>query len=235
MSSSEPPPSDDDTGPLHVDRVRAAAADRPGGPYDAPLSVTPRPLQRDRRPVVLIGAATVAVVALGVLAWSFWPSSEQPEAAVADSPGVTSKPPEEDLQERLLNLLPRGYPQGACTPVVPPKGALAQVSCTENTDPGGPLTATYTLARDDDGLADMFEEVIATSSVVNCPGNIQSPGPWRRNATPDQEAGTLVCGFQQSRPTVAWTTTADQLLSEIHSGPQGPNMVQLYSWWSSHS
>lgn len=235
MSSSEPPPSDDDTGPLHVDRVRAAAADRPEGRYDAPLSVTPRPVQRNRRPVVLTAAAIVAVVALGVLAWSFWPSSEESEVAVADNPDVTSAAPEAQAQDRVLSLVPRGYPAGACTPVVPPNGALTQVSCTENTDPGGPLVATYTLARDDGALETMFEEVVDTSAVVNCPGNIQSPGPWRRNAAPDQEAGTLVCGFQQGRPTIAWTTASDQLLSEIHSGPQGPNMVQLYTWWTSHS
>ena len=81
----------------------------------------------------------------------------------------------------------------------------------------------------------MFDDVINTSSVVNCPGNIQSPGPWRRNATPQQVAGTLVCGFQQSKPTVAWTTDAEMLVSEVQSGPQGPNMVQLYTWWASHS
>ena len=70
---------------------------------------------------------------------------------------------------------------------------------------------------------------------MDCPGNIQSPGPWRRNATPQLVAGTLVCGFDENTSTVAWTTDSQLLLSEIQSGPQGPNMVQLYAWWSSHS
>ncbi|BBX20098.1 hypothetical protein CRI77_12145 [Mycolicibacterium duvalii] len=235
MSSSEPPPADDDdTGPLRP-------ASRPdtgvsGSRYDAPLSVNPRPVQRDRRPLVVVGAATVAVIALGVLAWSFWPSSDEPQTSEASEPATTSPTVSQpEAENRVLSLVPRGYPADACAPVVPPKGALAQVSCGPNTDPGGPLAATYTLARDSDALTELFDEVVDTSSVVNCPNNIQSPGPWRRNATPDQVAGTLVCGFQQNRPTVAWTTTADRLLSEVHSGPQGPNMVQLYTWWSSHS
>src|SRR5690606_31609133 len=117
----------------------------------------------------------------------------------------------------------------------PVNGALAQVSCDKNDDTGGPLTATYTLAKDGRALRELFDGVVNASAVVNCPGNIQSPGPWRRNATPEQTAGTLVCGFQQSRPTVAWTTDADLMVSEVQSGPQGPNMVQLYTWWASHS
>ncbi|MGE2834265.1 hypothetical protein [Mycobacterium sp. SMC-4] len=235
MSSSEPPTADDeDTGPLHVDRLQRPA-DGPAPRFDAPLSVNPRPVQRNRRPVALVGAATVAVVTLGVLAWAMWPSSEEPGQSTTDTASTTPTVSQSEAEDRLLRLVPRGYADGVCAPVVPPKGALAQVSCGANTDAGGPLAATYTLARDDDALQTLFDDIVDTSSVVNCPGNIQSPGPWRRNATPDQVAGTLVCGFQQNKPTVAWTTTAEKLVSEIHSGPQGPNMVQLYTWWSSHS
>ncbi|MGE2731072.1 hypothetical protein ACQI4F_16450 [Mycolicibacterium vaccae] len=185
--------------------------------------------------MVVAGVATVAVVALGVLVWAFWPSSDTSEESGADPQAASPTVSSPDAEAQVLESVPRGYPDGACTPVVPPKGALAQVSCGPNTDPGGPLSATYTLVRDDEAMEELFADVIDTSAVVNCPGNIQSPGPWRRNATPDQTAGTLVCGFQQNKPTVAWTTAADNLLSEVQSGPQGPNMVQLYTWWSSHS
>ncbi|WP_272868647.1 hypothetical protein [Mycolicibacterium obuense] len=44
-----------------------------------------------------------------------------------------------------------------------------------------------------------------------------------------------MCGFQQSKPTVGWSTDADLLVSQVQSGPTGPNMVQLYTWWASHS
>ncbi|AFM19334.1 hypothetical protein Mycch_4632 [Mycolicibacterium chubuense NBB4] len=235
MSSREPEPNDEDTGPLHVNSARASAADAEDRRYDAPLSVNPRPVHRNRRPVLLLAAAIAAVIALGVLAWLFWPSGGG-SGSSAKNPGPTTETESRQAAEgHLMGMLPRGYAPDACEVVVPAKGALAQVSCTNNTDPGGPLTATYTLAKDSDSLKDLFDDVVSTSSVVDCPGNIQSPGPWRRNATPQQSAGTLVCGFQQSKPTVAWSTDANLMLSEVQSGPQGPNMVQLYTWWASHS
>lgn len=230
MSSDRPEPEDEDTGPLRFGRPAA-----PGdGRFDVPLSVNPRPVRRTNRPGALIAVATAAVVGLGALAWWFWPSSEES----ADGGGSSTTSPTESQQQaeaRLMRMLPRGYPPGACEPVVPARGALAQLACGPNDDTGGPLTATYTLAKDKAGVKDLFDDIVSTSSVVDCPGNIQSPGPWRRNATPDQTAGTLVCGFQQSKPTVGWSTDGDLLVSEVQSGPQGPNMVQLYTWWASHS
>jgi hypothetical protein len=233
MSSHEPDPDNADTGPLHLDRVSTPPARDPR--FGAPLSVNPRPVQQDRRPLVLLGVATAAVVGLGVIAWLFWPASDEPEASGGESTMTTESESPREAEARLMGMLPKGYAADACETVVPPNGALAQLSCTENADPGGPLAATYTLAKDDESLQAVFDDVVSTSSVVDCPGNIQSPGPWRRNASPQQVAGTLVCGFQQSKPTVAWSTDADLMVSEVQSGPQGPNMVQLYTWWASHS
>ncbi|RZT25361.1 hypothetical protein EV589_1093 [Mycobacterium sp. BK558] len=235
MSSHEPEPDDEDTGPLNVVRPRTPASGPGDRRFDAPLSVNPRPVHRDNRPVVLVALATVAVVGLGVLAWLFWPSSDDTDASAGDAATTSLTESQQQAEAQLRGMLPRGYAPDACEGVVPAQGALAQLSCATNTDPGGPLTATYTLARDKDSVKDLFDDVVNTSSVVDCPGNIQSPGPWRRNATPQQTAGTLVCGFQQSKPTVAWSTDADLLVSEVQSGPQGPNMVQLYTWWASHS
>lgn len=216
-----------------MDDVQAppVAADRR---FDAPLSVNPRPVRRNNRSVALIAVATVAVVGLGVLAWTFWPSPEESSAG-DDNAATSATETQQQAEARLMRLLPRGYAPGACESVVPARGALAQLSCGKNDDVGGPLTATYTLAKDRAAVKDLFDDIVSTSSVVDCPGNIQSPGPWRRNATPEQTAGTLVCGFQQSKPTVGWSTDAELLISEVQSGPQGPNMVQLYTWWASHS
>jgi hypothetical protein len=71
--------------------------------------------------------------------------------------------------------------------------------------------------------------------VVTCPGNIQSPGPWRRNATPQQISGTLVCGVLQNRPTLAWTDDVALLLGVVRADDKGPTLDRLYAWWSSHS
>lgn len=235
MSSRQPHPDDEDTGPLDVGEVRQPQTSRWEPRYDAPMAVNPRPVHRDRRPVMLSVAAGVGVVVLGILAWVFWPSSDTGDDSEAAAASTTQAESQQEAQTRLLGMLPAGYPEGSCEAVVPVKGALAQVSCDKNADPGGPLAATFTLASDDESLKALFDAVIGETSVVNCPGNIQSPGPWRRNAAPELEAGTLVCGFQQSKPTVAWTTDANLMVSEVQSGPQGPNMVQLYTWWSSHS
>jgi len=232
MSSDEPKPDEEDTGPLQVSSPAPAVADRR---YDEPLSVNPRPVRRDNRHALITVAAVLAVVVLGVLAWVFWPSSQDADTPGGDNASTTPTESSQQAEVRLRKMLPRGYSAGACESVVPAQGALAQLSCGANTDPGGPLSATYTLAKDKTAAQGLFDDIVSTSSVVDCPGNIQSPGPWRRNATPQQTAGTLVCGFQQSKPTVGWSTDANQMISEVQSGPQGPNMVQLYTWWASHS
>ncbi len=134
-----------------------------------------------------------------------------------------------------MKLLPAGYAADACQPMETPKDAQAKVRCAANADPGGPPSATYTLARDDATLQNAFNAVVSSSSIVVCPGNIQSPGPWRRNATPQLVSGTLFCGMRGELPTLAWTDDAKLLLSSVVGAPDTPNLAQLYTWWSAHS
>lgn len=49
------------------------------------------------------------------------------------------------------------------------------MSCGPNQDPGGPISGTYSLARDTQSLQDALAHVIATATTVVCPGNMQSP------------------------------------------------------------
>lgn len=137
MSPQEPEPDNEDTGPLQISsRVSPpAAADRR---FDAPLSVNPRPVRRDNRPFLLIAVATVAVLALGVLAWLFWPSSNDTASSDGAASATSTTESPEQAQARLLGMLPPGYAPDSCETVVPAQGALAQVSCGQNTDPGGP-------------------------------------------------------------------------------------------------
>jgi hypothetical protein len=132
-------------------------------------------------------------------------------------------------------MLPAGYRAGTCETVAPPAGARAAARCGPNTDPGGPVSSTFTVAEDGAALDAAFNAVVNGSTRVNCPGNIQSPGPWRRNATPQKVSGVLFCGIQQNRPVVAWTNVDESLVVVAEAGPQGPNLDQLYLWWSSHS
>ena len=149
MSSRQPHPEEEDTGPLHVGEVRPPQTSQWEPRYDAPLAVNPRPVHRDRRPVVLSIVAGLGIVGLGILAWVFWPSSDTGDDSEAVTASTAETETQQDAEARLLGMLPLGYPEGSCEAVVPVKGALAQVSCDKNVDPGGPLAATYTLAGDD--------------------------------------------------------------------------------------
>jgi hypothetical protein len=240
------PPPVDDTDFEETRPVQWPQAHRPppeqdtfAGRFTAPLTVDPRtmPVKSDGvRPGPIV-AGVAGVLAIGLAAWLFWPSSDAGESSntASTTPTTTEKPADTEAQAKLQRLLPPGYPSNSCKQVDPPKGALAQVDCTQNADTDGPPSATYTLVRDKAALQTAFDGVARDTAVVNCPGNIQSPGPWRRNATPQQVSGTLVCGLQQSRPTVAWTDDIVLLLGVVRADDKGPTLDQLYAWWSSHS
>jgi hypothetical protein len=252
----EPEPDDTDTGPLNIPYQRAdqpdwasmptQAAALPALPpqgtwaqrFDGPLTVTPRPVRTPRNTNVLwsVIAAVVAVVVVGgVIYWFLRPSSDDAETPSA-APTTTEPPaPKSEDVARLRELLPAGYPPNACKPVDPSNDALAQMDCAKNTDAGGPLTATYMLLRGKSALEAAFKTAMKAAEQVNCPGNIQSPGPWRRNATPQKVSGTLFCGLKDGEPTVIWTDDAQLTVNAVRSGPNGPTFPALYAWWSSHS
>jgi hypothetical protein len=228
---------DPDTGPLHV-------AGLPPGEgawtnyFDSSVLVNPQPVRHGRPRLAIIGAVCAAVLIV-VAAVGFW--MLRPASTTAGEPNTgadetaESPTPDPEAATRLFRLIPPGYPAGACTTVTPPKDALAKLDCQKNVDPGGPATASYTLLSDKVALRAAFDGVVRGTRVVNCPRNMQSPGPWRRNATPQLVSGTLVCGFAQTRPTVAWTDEIALVLNTVESAPPGPNLDQLYDWWSTHS
>jgi hypothetical protein len=244
-SPDEPDPDDADTGPLQVSKSTQAdddwgpAPDTRAARFDAPLTVNPRQVQDNRKPIVFFSIVAVVVIAVvgGLIYWLVRPSSDNAESSTANQPAPSTPASDEpDAQtQALMRLLPAGYPAGSCTPATTPKSVLAQVKCDTNSDFGGPATATYSLVKDRASLEATFNDDIRASTRVNCPGNIQSPGPWRRNATPDKTSGTLFCGLEGDRPTIAWTDDARLVMSSVHAGPQAPTFDELYAWWSSHS
>lgn len=207
----------------------------------APPPVIPRPAAGRRGPSVgVIVAAVVAVAAIGaaVAFVMLRPSgnSAEPAAQTTNSSATPAAgTPANDPNSRLLRVLPAGYPAGACTPVARLEGALATVACKANDDQGGPVSATYSLLLDSAALEKAITEVANTSTVVDCPGRIQSPGPWRHNASPQEVSGTLVCGIQGDAPMLAWSDIDKQLFSVVQGRPGGPTLDHLYAWWTSHS
>ena len=207
--------------------------------HNAPPPVIPRsPMAPppSKKPIWLAAAAVAAILVIGLVLWLLLPSGGDDTAQPATTT-TTSAPPSADpkSEARLLRILPAGYRAGTCEAVAPPSGARAAASCGPNLDPGGPVAATYTVTEDGPALDTAFNAVVNGSTRVNCPGNIQSPGPWRRNATPQKVSGVLFCGIQQNRPIVAWTNVDESVVAVVESGPQGPTMEQLYAWWGSHS
>lgn len=247
-----PGATEEDLRPRHGGGVSPHASSMPPDPDDDPWrrfyeTAAPR---RGIRPRIAVGAVAVVMVVAAAAVSVWWmgrssttatPAPQAPLAAPAPSAHATDPSSERDTEtaaasSRLLRQLPAGYPDAACTTAAPAgAGVLATVRCGQNADPGGPQTATYTLIRDNRALNTAFRDVVGGLSVVTCPGNIQSPGPWRRRAAPERISGTLVCGTGPAGPTVAWTDDTRLLLSVVHGAGQGPVLDQLYSWWSSHS
>jgi hypothetical protein len=74
-------------------------------------------------------------------------------------------------------LLPAGYSPSSCESSPAPKDAVAEMVCARNADPGGPAAASYTLVPEHRAVNTTLDEHLRGSTVVTCPGNIQSPGP----------------------------------------------------------
>lgn len=228
MSSPTPPESDDP----HATELGWERR------FDEPLTVTPRQVQpgRNLKPLA-VGAAIVVTVGV-LIFWSTRPSHDDAQQASPTAP-VTSGSPTTTTRSgddaRLLRQLPKGYPADTCELTSAPEGVLSQVDCAKNMDPDGPVSATFRLVGDRASLEKTFNDTIGATMRVDCPGKIQSPGPWRRNATPDKISGQLYCGFLSGQPTVVWTDEEKMTVSAVRAGPAGPTFPQLYAWWSSHS
>lgn len=233
--------ADDDTEPLPISRGVPSPASEPSSNEPAPSAATPWwqefseariPRRRSpwRRPAASVAAAAVALAAAatGCLLWL------KPADSASPTPTSTQESADVAEHERLRSLLPTGYNDHACQPQPPQPNTVAQLACGPSEEPGGPASATFLLARPDADIHALLESALDEGAdVVTCPNNIQSPGPWRRNADPGHVAGTLVCAQRSGQATVAWTTDADHLVSVTNG--HGPALPELYIWWTTHS
>lgn len=193
-----------------------------------------------RKLLLRIGVALV--VAVGLIAWltsrsgssDLTAGSDTPQSA-AEASQPTTTVSSAEAQARLRKLLPSGYPQASCTSSTPSGGAIAEMTCGRNIDVDGPPAATYALFPDATALRQSFDDTVRATTVVTCPGRIQSPGPWHRTATPDKTAGTLLCGMRQGSPVLVWTNDANLTIGSLRTARSTSTLEQFYSWWSSHS
>lgn len=216
----------------------------PATPIPEPFS-SPRPLRPYHDPAkrkLLLRLGAALVVAVGLITWMMNRSGSDDltadtdtsqSAAGATQPTTTVSSAE--AQARLLKLLPSGYPQDTCTSSTPSGGAIAEVTCGRNVDFDGPPAATYALFPDANALRHSFDNTVQATTVVNCPGRIQSPGAWHRTATPDKTAGTLLCGTRQGSPVLVWTNDTNLVIGSLRTERGTSTLEQYYTWWSSHS
>lgn len=198
-----------------------------------------------------LAAAAAAVLVLGGLGFSALFSSsgdaEAPAAQIESTTDTTTAamstptPPAplplspEELA-RVVRELPTGYTPELCPPREGVEsGGVGTLACGPNPDPGGPLSGLYTVFRDRTSLNEAFDRAVYASTQQVCPENMQSPGPWRRNAAPELEAGVLFCGTRGETPVVIWSDIEKLRLSTVLGRPEGPNLDAMYGWWTQHS
>jgi hypothetical protein len=179
--------------------------------------------------IVLAGAVTVIGA---VSAWAAWPSPDALPAQMITSVDRTHS-------EQLRDGLPSGYEPGSCDDVAldleSGEVPLAVVQCGASVARDGPDSATFTLFGVTQPMTDAFDELVSRLTVVDCPGGIQSPGPWRVSTGPQQGRGVLVCGFDADAPVVGWTDGQTRILSVVTAERPRLTMEQLYNWWSRQS
>lgn len=205
---------------------------------------------RNTGPLKLAAAAAAGLVLVGFGISAVFSSSGDAEAPAAQIESTTETaaaamstptPPApaplspEELA-RVIRDLPAGYTPESC----PPKegveaGGVGTLACGPNTDPGGPLSGLYTVFRDRTSLNEAFDRAVYASTQKVCPGNMQSPGPWRRNATPEREAGVLFCGTRGETPVVIWSDVERLRIATTLGSPGEANLDALYGWWTQHS
>jgi len=78
-----------------------------------------------------------------------------------------------------------------------------------------------------------FSTISRAAQHRHVPGKHSVAGPWRRNATPQQVSGTLVCSYGLA--AVTWDHRANPLVSDVHVDRAGPALNQLDQRWSAHS
>lgn len=174
-----------------------------------PPPVVPRPPAKRGPNIGVIVGITAAVLAIGAAATYLVLRPSAPDDAAVEqsaapetSAAPTTSAAADDPNTRLMKALPKGYPAGACKPVARLEGAMSTIACTVNRDPGGPMSATYSLLLDTAALDAAIEDLASTSTVVDCPGRIQSPVHCPRDCRGNGVNGLIgpgVSGPERSR------------------------------------
>jgi serine/threonine-protein kinase len=189
------------------------------------------------RPLV-IGMACCVCAAVTVAVWSArsgatHPSPAVPTVAAGGGTQAAAAAPDPATEQRLRQHLPSGYRAEACSPRPRATGS-ATLTCGPGAGPGAPTSATFALLPDRSALQAALDDVVAGLAVQDCPGRIQSPGPWRALGSAEPR-GVLVCGVSDGEPVIAWTDQTALTLNLVRSDRGGPTIDDLFRWWGSQA
>lgn len=149
-------------------------------------------------------------------------TTTRPSTSAAGDPAAESE---------LISVLPQGFSSSNCRGVPPAGGALAQVQCDQNTEPGGPTSATFTIWPDQASLDRAFnssDPVAQTGQLRDCPDDVSSPSSWTYNSDPDVTAGYVACGMSpDNTPQITWSKYRDFTMGYA----VGPDLDSLHNWW----
>jgi hypothetical protein len=152
-------------------------------------------------------------------------------AAVLGSAANSAAAPTGDT---LMGTLPQGFSSTNCKAETPRAPALEKVNCEKSSDPAGPNGAAFGLYANLDDLASALDVITRQMAVSpTCPGNQKSPGNWLYGSS-NQAAGRVACGTtsdDSSIYAIAWTDNAKLRAAVVI----GPEITDLYRWWSSKS
>ena len=141
--------------------------------------------------------------------------------------GSTANGAAAPLGSTLMGMLPQGFSAANCREVKPKRPELEKVTCSQSTDPAGPVGAEFALFANPDDLAAGFAGAGGTIVIApSCPAGQPSPGPWN--------SGMVECGApkrDQKLSAVAWTNNTKLVVG----GVWGPDMDLLYQWWRANS
>jgi serine/threonine protein kinase len=183
---------------------------------------TPTP-PRKRNPALIAGFAVAAVIAVALGGVGIWfvvkphfSSTSMPTTTTRTTTAVTA------YDSQLLGLLPSGYSPSACEVKDPIADALSTWECDQNSSPGGPVTARYSLFPDRVTLNNQFRELVKYDEQwVQCPGSDKdSPIMWAE--------GQVACGIYNNNANIAWTNESDLLLADVQGATK---LGDLYAWW----
>ena len=189
--------------------------------------------------VVIVGAMGIYMAVGGN-------DNPQPRTTAMKTPTTTTPPKStttttsgNQMQGKLLSMLPAGYSAGTCTPTTPKPtsiwaSALAMVDCGQNTNQGGPSKAVYGLFPNPDVLTKAFNDDIGADNVslMNCPGAASSPDSWHHDANPTVTVGQIACATYKGHPNLIWSNQVNLMLCDVFGDP--PAIEDLHTWWSKY-